>query len=221
MTSHLLCALDYDGVLVDSMEHNLAASQRACARIGHTRLPTREDVVAADTMTFEAVALSIGIPPARMPEFLRHLGRELKAGPSQPAVFAGIDEAAKRLALVCTLAVVTANRRDIVAERLREAGIEQYFALVLGLEAPGSKVDKLRHAAARIGVPTSSVLMVGDCVSDIRAARAAGARAVAVTWGFHPRDRLLAERPDSIVDSPWDIVEVVKQCRREAGRAGR
>lgn len=215
MDPPLLCALDYDGVIVDSMDFNLAASRRACVCIGHSRLPTREDVVAADTMTFEAVAFSIGIPSDRMPEFLHHLGRELGAGPAQPAIFAGIDEAVERLALVCSLAVVTANRREIVADRLREAGIERHFALLLGLETPGSKADKLRYAAGHTGVAESSVLMVGDCVSDVREAREAGARAVAVTWGYHPRDRLVAERPDAIVDSPWDIVEVVKQCRRQ------
>lgn len=216
MTPHVLCALDYDGVIVDSMDHNLAASQRACACIGHTRLPTREDVLASDTMTFEAIALNIGIPPARMPEFLRHLGRELTAGPMKPALFAGIDEAMERLALFCALAVVTANRAEIVAERLEEAGLRQHVTLLLGTETPGSKADKLCQAARDVDIPVSSVLMVGDCVSDICAAREAGAKAVAVTWGYHPRERLLAERPDSIVDSPWDIVEVVKQARRQA-----
>jgi pyrophosphatase PpaX len=47
---------------------------------------------------------------------------------------------------------------------------------------------------------------VGDSPFDIRAARAAGMFAVAVTWGgIHDRAKLEAEHPDAIVDDAADL----------------
>lgn len=45
-----------------------------------------------------------------------------------------------------------------------------------------------------------SLTMVGDTTGDIRAARAAGARSIAVTWGYENSAALATARPDSLVD---------------------
>jgi phosphoglycolate phosphatase-like HAD superfamily hydrolase len=47
--------------------------------------------------------------------------------------------------------------------------------------------------------------MIGDAVSDIRAARAAGIKSVAVTWGHQSRQKLSQEAPDLIIDEPEDL----------------
>ena len=45
---------------------------------------------------------------------------------------------------------------------------------------------------------------------DIRAAKAAGALAVAVGWGgIHPDERLLTEEPDALVHEPGEILDLV------------
>jgi phosphoglycolate phosphatase-like HAD superfamily hydrolase len=51
--------------------------------------------------------------------------------------------------------------------------------------------------------------MVGDTDRDVLAAQAAGMRAIAVTWGGWPRDKLAALRPDALVDRFADLVQVV------------
>ncbi|MCX5746432.1 MAG: HAD-IA family hydrolase [Proteobacteria bacterium] len=56
--------------------------------------------------------------------------------------------------------------------------------------------------AAAAGVAPQACTMVGDAPSDVVMARAAGMRAVAVTWGYRPRAELVAAAPDVIVDEP-------------------
>lgn len=41
---------------------------------------------------------------------------------------------------------------------------------------------------------------------DVREAREAGVRTVAVTWGWHPRERLERACPDVLIDKPEDLL---------------
>jgi phosphoglycolate phosphatase len=52
--------------------------------------------------------------------------------------------------------------------------------------------------------------MVGDSRIDIDAARAAGVRVAAVTYGFRPKDELAAASPDFLLDRFDQLTEVVR-----------
>jgi phosphoglycolate phosphatase len=55
---------------------------------------------------------------------------------------------------------------------------------------------------------------------DIETARNAGMRAIAVTWGFHDRQRLLAAGADRFVDEPIELLDLNLDSA-EAGSAPR
>jgi pyrophosphatase PpaX len=58
-----------------------------------------------------------------------------------------------------------------------------------------------------MGVRPDEAAYVGDSPFDIRAAKAAGMRSVAVTWGrIHDRSRLEREHPDAIVDTAEELL---------------
>jgi phosphoglycolate phosphatase-like HAD superfamily hydrolase len=64
--------------------------------------------------------------------------------------------------------------------------------------------------AERLGADPASTAYVGDSPFDMRAAKAAGMFAVAVTWGhIHDRARLEAEQPDAIVDGAEELLGVL------------
>ena len=50
---------------------------------------------------------------------------------------------------------------------------------------------------------------LGDSDTDIQAAKAAGIRSIAVTWGFYPKEKLKKENPDFIVDNVEELKEVI------------
>ena len=47
--------------------------------------------------------------------------------------------------------------------------------------------------------------IIGDSTMDIETARNAGMRAIAVTWGFHDRERLITAGADVMVDTPAEL----------------
>jgi pyrophosphatase PpaX len=66
------------------------------------------------------------------------------------------------------------------------------------------------EALRRLDAKPEEAAYVGDSPFDIRAAKAAGAFAVAVSWGgIHSDERLLAEEPDAFVHSPEELLDVL------------
>jgi phosphoglycolate phosphatase-like HAD superfamily hydrolase len=82
---------------------------------------------------------------------------------------------------------------------------------VIDVAAPGTRAEKIRRLAAEIGAPGSQVFVIGDSVSDVRAAREVCARSIAVTWGHQSAARLLALGPDHLVTTPDELYQILAQ----------
>lgn len=83
------------------------------------------------------------------------------------------------------------------------------FASVLGQRtgiphkpAPAGALE----ISATLGLNPAQCCIIGDSTMDIETASNAGMHAIAVTWGFHDRERLLAAGADQIVDEPAELL---------------
>jgi pyrophosphatase PpaX len=71
---------------------------------------------------------------------------------------------------------------------------------------PKPEPDGVLAAMSGLNADPRSTLVIGDSPADIMMGRAAGTRTAAALWGGASRDRLLAESPDLILDSPGDLL---------------
>jgi phosphoglycolate phosphatase len=124
-------------------------------------------------------------------------------------VYPGIREALDVLRPRVRIGCATTKRPD-QAERVLHA-----FGLAAVLHAwrgtpptmPYKPAPDLLHAiAADLGVPPDRMTYVGDTAMDLQAARAAGARAAWVRWGYGEATGCLAEAPDHVLEHPADLV---------------
>jgi phosphoglycolate phosphatase len=68
-------------------------------------------------------------------------------------------------------------------------------------DAPSKPHPGMVQAAMQeAGVGAHDTIVVGDTVYDIAMARAAGARAIGVSWGYHAAEDLHAEGADIVID---------------------
>jgi pyrophosphatase PpaX len=108
------------------------------------------------------------------------------------------------------LGIVTAKRQETVKIAFSHLPLEHFFDIVVGsddTERHKPDPEPLQHALGLLGVDTGDAVYIGDSPFDVRAAKAAGMHAIAVTWGgIHPRERLEAEEPDAIVDTPEELL---------------
>jgi len=111
------------------------------------------------------------------------------------------------------LGIVTAKRRSTVELAFDRVPLGHLFEVVVGgdeTERHKPDPEPLLLAAERMGVRPEDAAYVGDSPFDIRAAKAAGMRSVAVTWGrIHDRARLEREHPDAIVDTAEELLAEV------------
>lgn len=65
-------------------------------------------------------------------------------------------------------------------------------------------------ALNELGLSNEEVLYVGDTEVDLLTAKNANLKSIAVTWGFRTKKELLKHSPDYVIDSPLDLLEIIK-----------
>src|SRR5215216_559935 len=71
---------------------------------------------------------------------------------------------------------------------------------------PKPEPDGVLQAMRGLDADPRFTLVIGDSPADIMMGRAAGTRTAAALWSGSSRDRLLAESPDLILNSPRDLL---------------
>ena len=102
------------------------------------------------------------------------------------------------------LGCVTNKAAQFTLPLLQDLGVRDDFAIVVsGDTLPVKKPDPapLLHAAKHFGVTPAESLMVGDSVSDVKAARAAGFQIVCMSYGYNHGVDIRTANPDAVIDS--------------------
>ena len=112
------------------------------------------------------------------------------------------------------LAVLSNKVHDFTVTMVREIFPEIHFARVLGQrEGVPHKPDPagaLQIAEALDAAPRNCV-MVGDSTMDLETAAHAGMRGIAVSWGYHDRERLAAAGAWKIIDQPAELPPLLEE----------
>ena len=105
---------------------------------------------------------------------------------------------------------VTNKAEQFTLPLLKTLGIFDYFKIVIS----GDTLDKkkpdplpLIHGASFCNVNPKECLMLGDSVSDVRAARAAGFDIVCMSYGYNHGNNIADENPDLVIDSMKQLRE--------------
>ena len=106
------------------------------------------------------------------------------------------------------LACITNKATEYTIPLLRALGVSERFDLVVcGDMVPALKPDPapLLYAAKQLGVEPAQCCMVGDSRNDILAAKAAGFRAMAVSYGYRQDEDLLALGAETELNSLLEL----------------
>ncbi len=110
------------------------------------------------------------------------------------------------------LGCVTNKAARFTEPLLQDLGVSEAFELIIsGDTLPEKKPSPvpLLHAAEYFGVAPEQALMIGDSVSDVKAARAAGFSIICMSYGYnHGRDIREAE-PDAVIDSMIELQDLL------------
>jgi len=106
------------------------------------------------------------------------------------------------------LGCVTNKVAQFTLPLLKDLGVFDAFSLVVsGDSLPEKKPHPmpLLHAAKHFGVEPRDALMIGDSVSDVKAARAAGFGIICMSYGYNHGQDIREANPDAVIDSMAEL----------------
>lgn len=200
---------DLDGTVVDSGSIILASMRHATRSVLGREYSDEELMRAVGGPGLEAQMAAFA--PERVDELVQvyrahnePLHDELEACAGMEEALAHLRDEGRRLG------VVTAKRRSTVELAFARIPLRHLFETVVGGDETANQKphpEPLLLAAERMGADPAQTAYVGDSPFDMRAAKAAGMHAIAVTWGrIHDRARLEKEEPDAVVDTAEELL---------------
>jgi phosphoglycolate phosphatase len=197
---------DWDGTLLDSAGAIVRAMQAAARDLD---LPEPSEARARHVIGLGLVdALSIAMPDLK-PKYYNHVVERYRyhylSQDHQLQLFPRVRETLDFLRESgVRLAVATGKSRQGLDRALDHTGLRPYFEDTRCADESASKPhpEMLIWLMDMADVAPTRTLMVGDTSHDIQMAHNAGTRALAVSFGAHPKEHLLEHTPLACVDSP-------------------
>ena len=212
--------IDVDGTLVDSvpdlaycvdaMMSELGMPERGEKRVRHwvgngvERLVKRALVNQLDGEP-DAALFSKALP------VFEALYRENTSKRSR--LYQGVKEALDFLKTTgVRLGCVTNKASQFTLPLLQDLGVHDYFEVVIcGDMVERKKPDPmpLLQAAEQLQTEAKASMMLGDSMSDVNAARAAGFQIVCMSYGYNHGEDIRDYDPDAVIDSMAEIKHIV------------
>ena len=217
-----LIVFDCDGTLVDSQQTIITATEAAMGEFDFPA-PERRDILYAVGLPID-VALRRHAPEAtddqilNMLDVYRDIYQQLVQQDDRGQVmFEGMREQIVELGGMdeTLLGIITMKSRRGLSRVVDAYDIRQYFQVLKSADdGPGKpSPDLMLDAMAETGVAPAQALMVGDTSFDIMMAKAAGARAIGVGWGYQTVDELLDSGADAIAETHEELRDILSAFR--------
>jgi pyrophosphatase PpaX len=206
---------DLDGTLIDSIRLILDSYHHTLSR---HNLPARSD---EDWLRGVGTPLHVQFAEWReTPETLAAMiatYREynLKHHDRMVTVYPGVVDAVREVkAAGIQTGLVTSKNRQGAIRGLQLVGLEALMDVLVCADEvtnPKPHPEPVEKAVSLLGADQATTVYVGDSVHDMVSGRAAGVKTAAALWGPFGRSHLEGASPDFWLETPRELVELVRQ----------
>ncbi len=205
---------DLDGTLADTAPDLADAVNRMLVEQGHEPLPLERLRPFASAGARGLLHAAFGAKPgdadyaALRETFLEYYAENVCR---HTRLFPGIAELLRELQARNIPWGIVTNKATRFTERIVLELELKPDAVACGDTTPHLKPHpaSLLHAAGQLNIPPGNCLYLGDDLRDMRAAQAAGARPIAVEWGYH--------HPDHGGPNTWQAAAVISHPMQVMG----
>jgi len=212
-----LVMFDLDGTLMDSVPDLAAAVDKMLMLLGRepAGIERVRDWVGNGSRVLVRRALAgqldhDGVSDELADEALALFMQAYAGGHELTAVYPGVRECLDWLReREVKLAIITNKPAQFIEPLLEEKGLAGYFDWLVGGDTlPQQKPDPaaLFWVMDKAGVAPGESLFVGDSRNDVRAAKAATVRSVALTYGYNHGEPIADEQPALVLDDLRELV---------------
>lgn len=213
-----LILFDVDGTLVDSQNTILHGLEVGFEAVG-LEMPDRKTALSIVGRSLEEAFLDLVGPeqadkvPAMAAAYRQAKISRRQQGLDLDPLYPGAREAVDRLhgRDEILLGIATGKAMRGVRHMFDKHDLHGRFATIQTADTSPSKPhpDMVHQAMAETAVAPEHTVMIGDTGFDMAMAKAAGAHALGVTWGYHDHSRLRENGADRIISSYSDLDEAL------------
>ena len=209
---------DLDGTLIDSLADIATAANVVLERFGLATHAIEDYKVfvgdGVNVLMERIIPGKVLSEELRMEFLMAWKDAYAKQWKLQTKTYEGIDGLLKRLRSEGYRMGILSNKPQEFTQACAAAFFEAgCFDPVWGLQEGRPKKPDPAGAlgmATAWGLPSSSILYVGDTDTDMQTAVSAGMYPLGVSWGFRPREELVRTGARRVIDHPDEVTDVLK-----------
>ena len=198
---------DFDGTIADTFHYLLRIGNRLSEEFNFNKIGPDEVNAMKDKNVRETIQ-HLNIPLLKIPMIVAKAKKELHKEIDSVEPIEDLKEILLQIkALGYKMGILTSNSSKNVMGFLKNNGLD-FFDFICTTSKIWSKNWGLKTLMDENGLELSEVIYVGDETRDIKAAKKAGIRSAAVTWGYNSRKALEAQNPAYLIHSPEELFQL-------------
>lgn len=200
---------DFDGTLADSKDvafkiYNELAEENNYKKIKKSEIPeiSRASIVEKCKM--------LNVPKFKLAFLFYEATKRFKEHILNINLFEGIKETVDNLNnLDFNLVVVSSNSEDTIKEILHRNDVH-VFTNIFSSKNLFGKHKTINNYIKKNNLKREDIIYVGDELRDIDSCKKSGVKIISVSWGFDAPELLMNNKPDYLVNTPEEIVDIAK-----------
>lgn len=215
-----LVIFDVDGTIVDSAAHIVEIGQQVF-RENNLDVPSDQDIRSGIGLSLDVAMLRLmerkdhDLARKLEQEYRDHFNDRIENGLINEQIYEGAAEAIATLGgqVETFLGIATGKRLKGVERLFKEQGFGHHFQT---LQTPDNNPSKpnpgmVLTAMSDTGVDAARTVMIGDTSYDMAMAKAAGAKALGVNWGYHDHSTLRESGADLVIDHYHQLIDAIDE----------
>ena len=197
----MLLIFDFDGTIADGLPVLLPVANKYF-KTNFTKTEVREKGMTR-------LIKELHISKFLLPVYIWKSRQEVSRLINKVQAVNGAKRAIKILQTKHELAIVTSNSKANVEAFLYKEKLHDYFKTTKTSLFYQGKHKKITAIMKKSGYAPSQTVYIGDEVRDIIAAKEAGVKSIAVTWGFESKALLIKAGPDWVISNPGALTSLL------------
>ena len=125
-------------------------------------------------------------------------------------IFHGMIDVIVSLGKKYNLIIISSTTSNLIKNYLEIHKLDHNFTEIWGNDIHKSKTEKIKMVFEKYETDAQNCIFITDTLGDIKEAKEAGVKSIAVSWGFNGRELLEKGNPLVIVDQPEEIEKAAK-----------
>lgn len=203
-----LLIFDFDGTIADTLSIAVHIVNDLAEEFNLPEVSKDQFIELKSKRIKELLKIS-GISWLQLPKFIKRARTRFKKHLDLVKPIQGMPEAIKTLHKEgYKMGILTSNTQEGVEEFLSKNELN-YFDFIQSSDSLFGKARYLNTILKKSKLQAKDVVMIGDEIRDVEAAQQVGIDSVAVSWGFNSEELLETQKPNHLLGTPKQLLELL------------